>query len=49
MVHASDVFRNNNPQIEWDEIYRMRNYIAHAYDAFDASIAWETIVDDIPE
>ena len=36
------------PDIAWDRIVAMRNFIAHNYDGISASIIWATVKDDLP-
>ena len=44
----SDSFKESNPQIEWHKIYGMRCHLAHAYNMFDAEIAWDAIENYLP-
>lgn len=44
----SDSFRAEHPEIEWAKIYGMRNHLVHAYEIFDAEIAWDAIENYLP-
>lgn len=44
----SDEFKNKHPEIEWHQIYGMRNHLVHGYNMFDAEIAWDAIEHNIP-
>ena len=44
----SSAFREENPEIPWNEIRGMRNRMIHAYDDIDMDIVWETVQQDIP-
>lgn len=44
----SDDFKREHPQIEWVKIYGMRNHLVHAYEMFDAEIAWDAIENYLP-
>lgn len=44
----SGAFRDSHPEIEWRKIYGMRNHLVHAYEIFDAEIAWDAIENYIP-
>ena len=45
---ASSLFRDENPEIPWNEIRGMRNQMIHRYDDIDMAIVWETVRQDIP-
>lgn len=36
------------PQIPWDEMKGMRNFLIHEYDSVDLHIIWETLTQDLP-
>ena len=44
----SSAFREENPEIPWNEIRGMRNRMIHVYDDIDMDIVWETVQQDIP-
>ncbi len=46
--HLSNKLKFENPQIEWDEIYSLRNRVSHAYWDVDYQIIWDIIKFDIP-
>ena len=39
----------NNPQIEWRDIKRMRDKIVHHYFRLNLEIVWQTATQDIPK
>ena len=41
-------FQEDNPQIEWQEIKGMRQWLAHAYFKLDLDVLWDTVTNDIP-
>ena len=41
-------YRDNNPQIPWNDIYGLRNRIVHDYGNVDFTIVFETLKNDIP-
>ncbi len=45
----STELRDENPQIEWKEIMRMRDKIVHHYFKIDHDVVWQTISTDVPE
>ena len=45
----STEFRDQKPNIEWQEIMRMRDKIIHHYFKIDLGLVWETASRDIPE
>ena len=45
----SSAFREENPEIPWNEIRGMRNRMIHVYDDIDMDIVWETVQQDIPQ
>ncbi len=40
--------RDSYPQIPWNDIIGMRNYLIHAYFKVDLEQVWSTIQDDLP-
>ena len=45
----SEQFKNQYPQIPFNEIRGMRNRVVHEYKEVDCDIIWEAIQKDIPE
>lgn len=41
-------FREDHPDIEWDQMEKMRHVLVHGYYNIDPAQLWETIVNDIP-
>ena len=44
----SPQFREEHPEIPWNEIRGMRNRMIHRYDDIDTDIVWETVQQDVP-
>lgn len=44
----SDLYKNNNPNIPWNDIIGLRNRIVHDYGNVDLTIVFETLKNDIP-
>jgi uncharacterized protein with HEPN domain len=42
-------FREQHPEVPWDDIAGMRDIIAHQYDRLDLDIVWRVIKQNIPE
>ena len=42
-------FREQHPEIPWDDIAGMRDVVAHQYDRVDLNIVWQVIQRNIPE
>jgi uncharacterized protein with HEPN domain len=40
--------RSKFPDLPWDEMTRMRNFLIHEYDDVDLNIVWDTVLKDIP-
>ncbi|MFM8900999.1 MAG: DUF86 domain-containing protein [Burkholderiales bacterium] len=38
-----------HPEIPWEEIYAMRNRVAHGYFAVDMHVVWQTASRDLPQ
>jgi uncharacterized protein with HEPN domain len=47
--NLSEDIRKNNPQVEWRDIMRMRDKIAHQYFRVDLETVWRTAAEDIPK
>jgi uncharacterized protein with HEPN domain len=41
-------FRDNHPQIPWDQIIGMRHVLVHGYFEIDLDIVWAVIEKDLP-
>jgi uncharacterized protein with HEPN domain len=41
--------RSAHPEIPWQDISGMRNWLAHGYDAIDMDRVWDTMTHDLPE
>ena len=44
----SDDFKEKHDDVPWDQMYGIRNRLAHAYIKIDDSIVWDTVKNDIP-
>lgn len=44
----SPELKNFYPEVCWQDIIAMRNFLAHEYNKIDYSIIWQTIDNDIP-
>ena len=42
-------FRASHPEVNWDDIERMRHILVHGYYKIRPEQLWETIVVDIPQ
>nr|WP_290228256.1 DUF86 domain-containing protein [Trichocoleus desertorum] len=42
-------FREQYPNVPWDDVAGMRDVIAHQYDRIDLDIVWQVIQRNIPE
>lgn len=42
-------FAVRHPEVPWEDIYLMRNRVAHGYFSIDFEIVWKTIQNDLPE
>ncbi len=49
VARLSKDFKDNYPQIEWNEIKAMRNFLIHQYDGVSSQEIWDTIQIDLPE
>ena len=45
---VSDELREEHPEVPWNQMYGIRNILAHAYIKIDDKIVWETVEKDIP-
>lgn len=41
-------FAKQHPEIQWEDIYLMRNRVAHGYFTVDLEIVWKTLQEDLP-
>ena len=41
-------FTESNPNVEWEKVIGMRNFIIHEYFGVDLNIVWDTIKEDLP-
>lgn len=46
--NLSDEFRQQHPEVPWNQIIALRNRVIHAYFEIDLDIVWEIAQDDIP-
>jgi uncharacterized protein with HEPN domain len=47
--NLSEDFRNQHPEVPWQDIIGMRNRITHAYFAVDLRVVWDTAKADLPD
>lgn len=47
-VHISEDLKNEFPEIAWNEMRGMRNFITHEYFGLQLDSVWDTAVKDIP-
>ena len=47
--HVSDATRCKMPQVPWQEIVGMRNWLVHGYVRVNAKIVWETATLNLPK
>ena len=45
----TEKFRNDHPEIPWQEMIRMRNVLVHDYFKVDEEILWSVVQNDIPK
>jgi uncharacterized protein with HEPN domain len=45
----SDDLKEENPAIDWNKIYGLRNILAHHYFGINADLIWQIIQNDIPK
>ena len=41
-------FKNNHPEVPWNQISRMRNVLIHIYFGIDLDVVWEVVERDLP-
>lgn len=44
----SDELTSRFPAVEWHEICRMRDFMAHQYEGVDLDFQWTTMTEDLP-
>jgi uncharacterized protein with HEPN domain len=44
-----DGFKTAHPDVPWQSVVGMRNFIVHEYDGIDYDIVWNVISHDLPE
>ena len=42
-------FKNDNPEIPWEEMYRLRNRVTHEYFGIDYEIIWDIATKHLPQ
>ena len=47
-TRLSEEFRSNHPEVDWQVIRRMRNFLVHVYDQVNYETVWDTVQQDIP-
>ena len=45
---TSDAARPALPEIPWEQIVGMRNFLIHQYDTINFTIVWDTVQSDLP-
>lgn len=40
--------RQRYPDVEWDGMRRMRNFVVHVYFGVDTPLVWKTVQEDLP-
>lgn len=46
--NVPDEIKDQYPQVAWEEMRDMRNFVIHEYFGVDLSIVWQTIQEDFP-
>ena len=46
--HVSQRLQAGHPEIDWEDIVGMRNWLVHSYYNINRDIVWETVRDDLP-
>ena len=49
LKHFPETIKREYPGVPWQDIYGMRNFLAHNYFDSDKDEIWMTVNDDIPE
>jgi len=49
LKHVPEEIKAQYPDVPWEDIYGMRNFLAHNYFSSDVDEIWKTVKDDIPE
>lgn len=47
--NISDDFREAHMAIPWRQLRGLRNIYAHNYQGVDYDLAWETLIEDLPQ
>ena len=45
-AHVSPRVQSRHPEINWEDITGMRNWLVHAYYDINRDVLWETVRDD---
>ncbi|MDR2234159.1 MAG: DUF86 domain-containing protein [Tannerella sp.] len=48
VIHISDGLKQRYPDVAWQEMKGMRNFVTHQYFGVELSEIWATVVNDIP-
>ncbi len=48
-THVSEELKSKYPEIAWNEMKGMRNFMSHEYFGLQLDTIWETAVNDIPD
>jgi uncharacterized protein with HEPN domain len=49
LKHIPEEIKEKHSIVPWEDIYGMRNFLAHNYFGSDQDEVWKTVKDDIPE
>jgi uncharacterized protein with HEPN domain len=49
LKHIPEDIKDRYSEVPWDDIYGMRNFLAHNYFASDQDEIWQTLKEDIPK
>ncbi len=41
--------KKQNPDVKWEEIHGMRNFLIHEYFGVSVQLVWNTVIQDIPK
>jgi uncharacterized protein with HEPN domain len=47
-THVPDEVRKAHPELPWDAMRAMRNFVIHEYFGVSKEIIWRTLSDDLP-